>query len=150
MLLPGHEKTGTAVAASNANKPGPETNDFKGRTVLLVEDRDDVRAQIVEALRDHGCSVVASSDGAEALASLRNAPVDMLVSDIGLPGMDGRELARRARVMFPRLPVLLITGYAGKPNEALTIDAGFEILRKPFLLEDFVEKVRELILKANG
>ncbi len=123
-----------------------------GATVLLVEDEVDLRAHGAEALRDIGCRVIEASDGPGALNALRDAlrhdggGVDMLVSDIGLPGgLNGRQLADVARDMLPDLPVLLVTGYS-KSLDAPTLPPGMAYLEKPFTLEMLTERVRKMAL----
>ncbi|MBY0612431.1 MAG: response regulator [Beijerinckiaceae bacterium] len=150
LFLPAHEKMASAPTDAGSKQPAKGDDELTGRRVLLVEDRDDVRTQIVDALTDLGCSVTASADAAEALSTLSNAPVDLLITDIGLPGVNGRELARRARERWPGLPVLLITGYAGKPTDHSMLEAGMEILRKPFALDDFVARVRSLVSRQRS
>ncbi len=104
-------------------------------TVLLVDDEPSVRTLLGETLTALGLAVIEAEDGPAGLRVLESgARVDMLVSDVGLPGgLNGRQLADRARVLRPGLPVLLITGYA----EAAVLDAGMlepgmEVVTKPF------------------
>jgi CheY-like chemotaxis protein len=83
-------------------------------TVLVVEDEADLHAFIVEVLCDLGCRVIEAANGNAGLRFLRSrGQVDLLMSDVGLPGMNGRQLAATARETRPGLSVLLITGYAG-------------------------------------
>jgi signal transduction histidine kinase len=134
-------------------QPAPDETDGRpgeaGRTcgkVLVVEDQDNVRAQIVAALADMGCEIVEAKDGAEGLRALQAglAP-DLLVTDVGLPGLNGRQLADAARERQPDLPVLLITGFAGKALDDSYLPARMEVLRKPFALEDMAARVRALL-----
>ena len=82
---------------------------------------------------------------------MSEGPFDLLVTDIGLPGIDGRELAKTAREKMPSLPVLLITGYAGKSADGMNLSEGIEVLRKPFSLDDLISRVRALLaLKATA
>jgi CheY-like chemotaxis protein len=93
----------------------PATGTRTGKTLLLVEDEEDVRELISENLRDLGYSVLEAEDGAAALRLVQaGTQFDLLVSDIGLPSMlDGRQLVDAVRAGIPHLPVVLITGYAG-------------------------------------
>jgi PAS domain S-box-containing protein len=120
-----------------------------GRSIVVVEDEAEVLAQISETLRDLGCVVQTAADGASGLRRLRaEAPVDLLISDVGLPGMNGRQLADAAREFRPNLPVLLITGYAGTALEDMGLAPGMEILRKPFTLEALAERAREMLARS--
>ncbi|WP_119692672.1 response regulator [Ectopseudomonas oleovorans] len=89
-----------------------ETDSSAAKTILLVEDDDVVRTLTVEVLQEFGYRVHALRDAASALELLRSdQPFDLLMSDIGLPGMDGRELVEAARQLRPTLPVLFASGY---------------------------------------
>ena len=83
--------------------------------VLVVEDQDEVRRQIVEVLGDLGCEVVEAADGLEALniVESRRTRLDLLVTDVGFPGSMADSWPTRRREIRPDLPILLITGYAG-------------------------------------
>jgi signal transduction histidine kinase len=113
-----------------------------GKTLLLVEDEEDVRELISENLRDLGYSVLEAEDGAAALRLVQaGTQFDLLVSDIGLPGMlDGRQLVDAVRARIPHLPVVLITGYAG--GQAVT---NADLLHKPFDLSVLADLVRTRI-----
>jgi PAS domain S-box-containing protein len=121
--------------------------------VLLVEDEPTIRELAAAALREAGYQVLEARNGHEGLIALQrslDSPwVDLLVTDVGLPGgLNGRQLAEAARALLPSLPVLLITGYAGDPSAALGHDKlapGMEVLSKPFQLDVLAERVRTLI-----
>ncbi len=122
----------------------------QGGLVLLVEDEPAIRTFGAEVLRELGYTVQEAADGAVALKFLRSCHeggrgVDLLVADVGLPGgLNGRQLADAAREIWPDLPVLLITGYAGSAL-GKTLPAGMGLLTKPFTgrqLADGVAGVR--------
>jgi CheY-like chemotaxis protein len=116
------------------------------RNVVVVEDQENVRNQIVEALADIGCKVVEAKDGVEGLAVIESGvAIDLLITDVGLPGLNGRQLADAARARKPDLPVLLITGFAGKALVDGRLPEGMEILRKPFELDELTSRVRALL-----
>ena len=93
-----------------------------GETVLVVEDEPVVRGVILEMLAEQGYRTREAVDGPSGLNILRSdAPIDLLVTDVGLPGMNGRQLADQARELRPGLKVLFITGYA----ESAAISPGF-------------------------
>jgi signal transduction histidine kinase/CheY-like chemotaxis protein len=120
-----------------------------GRSILVVEDQDNVRAQIVEALREMGCVVTEAVDGPQGLRALESgAPIDLLITDVGLPGLNGRQLADAARVAHPGLPVMLITGFAGKALSDWVLPEGMEVLRKPFTLDVMSAKLHDMLAAA--
>lgn len=118
-----------------------------GETILLVEDEDAVRLVVASALNDLGYRVIEASDGPTALELLRspNMIIDLLVTDVGLPGMNGRQLAEQVQASWPALKVLFMTGYA----EKVAAGAGFwsettDLITKPFEVDAFAVKVREI------
>ncbi len=116
------------------------------RRILIVEDQEEVRTQIVDALNEIGCEVLEAPDGVVGLRMAEmSAPLDLLITDVGLPGLNGREVAEGARAWRPDLPVLFITGYADKSLETLWLAPNVEVLRKPFTLDDLVAHVRVLL-----
>jgi CheY-like chemotaxis protein len=81
-------------------------------TVLFVEDDTEVRDLVMVLLREHGFNVLAASDGYEAIRLLVEHPVDLVFTDIVMPGLSGFELAEQAKLMRPGIHVLYMTGYA--------------------------------------
>ena len=121
-----------------------------GQRILLVEDDEAVRALLQNTLEDLGYQVHLAEDGTRALALLeRLGPLDLLLSDVGLPGLDGRQLADVARRLWPGLPVILMTGYAeqARVREAF-LGPGMRMLNKPFALERLAEAVAEACAEA--
>jgi signal transduction histidine kinase/CheY-like chemotaxis protein len=120
-------------------------------TVLVVEDDNDVRAYSVESLTTLGYRVLEARDANSALATLQSQEsVTLLFTDIGLPGLDGRQLAEEVHRLRPDLPVLFTTGYARNAvvhNNVL--DQGVHLLTKPFTTEQLANKVRVVIREAN-
>ena len=119
-----------------------------GETVLVVDDEPTVRMLAMDVLGDLGYTAIEATDGAGGLHVLQSdARVDLLVTDVGLPGgMNGRQMADAARVSRPDLKVLFITGFA----EAALFDngqlePGMAVLTKPFGIDDFAGKIRRLI-----
>jgi len=120
----------------------------QGQTVLIVDDEPTVRMLVTEVLEDLGYSAIEAADGPSALKVLRsNVRIDLLVSDVGLPGgMNGRQVADAARVSRPNLKVLFITGYA--ENAVVGnghLEPGMAVLTKPFVMEALASRIRELI-----
>jgi len=114
--------------------------------VLVVEDQAVVRLLIVEALNDLGYKALETADSDAALRILQSPQrVDLLVSDIGLPGLNGRQLADAARVSRPQLKVLFVTGYAENAAGSSFLEAGMEMIAKPFTMDVLAGKIREMI-----
>ncbi len=111
-------------------------------TVLLVEDERAVRLVVERALRRGGLDVITASDGSVALDLLDTARIDLLVSDVVMPGIDGVELLDAVRRRRPSLPVVLISGYAEPPQRRALDSAGAVFLAKPFAADDLLAAVR--------
>lgn len=116
-------------------------------TILVVEDDRDVREHSVAVLRELGYRVLEAPDGATALKLLdRHPEVDLLFTDVVLPGLNGRELAEAAQARRPRLRVLFTTGYARSAIvRSGRLEPGVEILNKPFSYAALAAKVREVL-----
>ena len=118
-----------------------------GGRVLVVDDEVMVRMLVLEVLEDLGYAWLEVGDGASALEILRSdASVHLLVTDVGMPNMNGRQLADAARALRPDLKVLFITGYAENAviNHGL-LHAGMQIMTKPFMMEALGSKIREML-----
>jgi len=118
-----------------------------GERVLLVEDEDAVRMLVREVLEELGYEVIEIADPAAALPCLASGErIDLLISDIGMPGINGRDLADEARRHRPDLPVLFITGY---DRDAITLTdflgPGMALITKPFSLDRLAAGIGELI-----
>ncbi|WP_445764915.1 ATP-binding protein [Pseudomonas sp. RIT-To-2] len=130
-------------------QPAGETHRARsGETVLVVEDDSAVRLLVCEVLRELGYAYIEAAEASGALPVL-NSPqrIDLLVSDVGLPGgMNGRQLAEIGRQLRPGLKVLFVTGYA--EHAAVRggfLDAGMQMITKPFTFDRLTAKVREMI-----
>src|SRR5712691_1642796 len=105
--------------------------------ILIAEDEEPLRALIKRALAEEGHFVVATADGSEALDSLQSegGDFDLLLADIKMPVMDGIALALAVARDFPKLPILLMTGYADQRERASGLDALIhDVIAKPFTL----------------
>ena len=118
-----------------------------GEQVLVVEDEPAVRMLIVEVLQDLGYRVLEAGDGREALKLIeREHAIDLLVTDVGLPGMNGRQLAELVRDRLPGLKVLFVTGYAeGAAVRSGFLDAGMDMIAKPFAIDALAAKISEML-----
>jgi len=118
-----------------------------GSTVLVVDDESVIRLLVREVLQDLGFNVIEAEDGPSGLSMLQSTQrVDLLVTDVGLPGLNGRQLADAARAVRPGLKVLFITGYAA--NAAIgkgVLAPGMEILTKPFSLDALSAKIHAMV-----
>ncbi|MBZ6075945.1 hybrid sensor histidine kinase/response regulator [Microvirga puerhi] len=118
-----------------------------GATILVVEDEPVVRALVVEMLQETGYRVFDAADGPEGLHLLQSSlPVDLLLTDVGLPGLNGRQLADAALAMRPDLKVLFMTGYV----ESNLLRKGFlgpgmEVIAKPLAFNMLIEKIEAMI-----
>ena len=115
-------------------------------TILLVEDNPDLRDLAAKILGELGYRVLQAEDGEEALQLLEQQPVDLLATDVGLPGLNGRQIAEIARQKQPDLKVLFITGYAeSAAREAGFFETGMAMISKPFSIDGLAAKVRQLL-----
>ena len=125
----------------NATDPdsSSQTSADNGRTLLLVEDEQDVREMTGEQLRELGYRVLEADSGPAALRLMQSGPhIDLMITDIGLPGgMDGNQVVSAVRERIPVLPVIMISGYAAGPATPDT-----ELLRKPFHVADLADRVK--------
>jgi CheY-like chemotaxis protein len=119
----------------------------EGETVLVVEDDATVRLLITEVLQELGYRYLEAPDGQAALKIVSsNAVIDLLISDVGLPGMNGRQLAEIARAHRPDLKVLFVTGYAENATmRSEFLEPGMQMMTKPFAMEALASTVRDLI-----
>ena len=119
----------------------------RGETILVVEDDDDVRAYLVETLHDLDYRVLRAHDSVAALEFLQqNTRIDLLLTDVVLPGMNGRELSRKAQSLRPGLKVLFMTGYS---RNAIVhqgrLDTDVELIQKPITQDQLSARIRTLL-----
>jgi len=114
--------------------------------VLVVEDEDIVRLLVAEVLKDLGYRALEASDGGAGLRIVQSPQrIDLLITDIGLPGVNGRQLAHAARATRSNLKVLFMTGYAESAATGELLDEGMHIISKPFSMDNLAAKIREVI-----
>lgn len=116
-------------------------------TILLVEDEEGVRRVLETMLKRHGYQVLSSSSSADALAlgARHTGEIDLLITDVVMPGMSGRRMAEHMLKQRPEMRVLFVSGY-GEPLEA---QANTAFLQKPFKTEDLALKIREVLLEKQ-
>jgi CheY-like chemotaxis protein len=117
--------------------------------VLVVEDEVLVQMLVLEVLDDLGVEALEANDARTALDILEaDSRVELLVTDVGLPGMNGRQLAEAARKLRPGLKVLFVTGYADKAAAGELDGDGMDMITKPFALEALSGKVSQMLGRA--
>ncbi|HXG79326.1 MAG TPA: response regulator, partial [Methyloceanibacter sp.] len=146
----------TEVASVPAGKPESEIEAAMprakpGEVILLVEDSDGVRAYAKDVLESLGYWVIEAASAEEALRLARKKPrIDLLFTDVVLPGTSGRDLATRVLKLYPHLPVLYTTGYT---RNAIVhqgrLDPHIHLLNKPYTQQDLARKLRELLDRAT-
>ncbi|MGE5270941.1 MAG: response regulator, partial [Thiohalocapsa sp.] len=151
--LPRHQASEAALeaarpeAADSAELPVPR--DLTGiGTVMLVEDEDPVRIFGARALRNKGYKVIEAKSGEGALEAIRDAeePIDLLITDVVMPRMDGPALVREVRESHPDMKVIFISGYTEDAfRQRLDTDSDIHFLPKPFSLKQLASKVKEVI-----
>ncbi|WP_445502824.1 cell cycle histidine kinase CckA [Microvirga sp. G4-2] len=138
-----------APEEAKADAPKKPAADMTGQgTILLVEDEDPVRAVNARALSARGYTVLEAASGIEALEIIqeRGAPVDLVVSDVVMPEMDGPTLLGELRKLYPDLKVIFVSGYAEEAfRKNLPEGEDFNFLPKPFSLRQLVETVKQVI-----
>ncbi len=128
--------------------PAPlEVPQGEGEVVLVVEDEPAVRMLVIEELRELGYTVLEAANGLEALPILESPRhLDLMISDVGLPGMNGRQLAEIGRQHRPHLPILFMTGYAeNAAARSEFLGKRMEMIAKPFALDELATKIRGMI-----
>ncbi len=131
--------------------PAPEPVVERGdETVLVVEDDDGVRQVVADLLAEHGYQVLSAANGSEALLLAEEFadPIHLLLTDMIMPGMNGRELHRRIALARPDVKVLYMSGYTGDTAFLHGVQEGqLEFMRKPFLATELTHRVREVLEK---
>ena len=148
LYLPRHQQV---EAYRPAVIPRGEMPHGEGETVLLVEDDPAVRLLLAEVLVELGYASIEAADAEAALPLLAsNQRLDLMITDVGLPGLSGRQLADLAREHRPELKVLFVTGYAEHAaKRADFLAPGMEMVTKPFSLEAVAVTIRDMIAKAD-
>jgi two-component system cell cycle sensor histidine kinase/response regulator CckA len=149
IYLPRHEASEEELAATNAVADDAPSRDLTGTgAILLVEDEDAVRTFGARALRGKGYEVLEASNGDNALEVLESTDktIDLVISDVVMPGIDGPSLVRMLREKKPDLKVIFISGYAEETyRDELDEENGVHFLPKPFSLKELATKVKEVL-----
>lgn len=144
LLLPRHAGPAQAPIRQNTHM---ERHAGQGERILLVEDQAAIRDAIHGILTHLGYTVTQASDGLEGVSIvMASEPFDLIITDIGLPGINGRSLAETVRSQYPHVPVLLMTGYDSNMKSATgKLADGMALLSKPFSVDTLTEQARKLI-----
>ena len=151
--MPATEEAAEAVTIESDDKLQANDRPRGWGTVLLAEDDPLVREFVCNMLRAQGYTVPEASDGGEALALVeKNAgeEIHLLVADLVMPLMGGKELAERVRATYPEIKALFISGccqYSAKDDD--TLDVGVDFLAKPFRPGALVRRIQELLEPAK-
>jgi two-component system, OmpR family, response regulator MprA len=118
--------------------------------ILVVDDDAPIRRMLDRTLAAEGYAVETAADGGEALAAVERSTPDLLVLDIGLPGVDGLAVSRRLRAKGLAVPVLMLTARDSVPDRVAGLDAGADdYLVKPFATEELLARVRALLRRGK-
>jgi two-component system cell cycle sensor histidine kinase/response regulator CckA len=135
--------------SSRPSAADADPNPFAGiETILLVDDEPGVRMLIARTLGSHGYRVITATDGEDAIeqAGLHDAPIHLVLTDVVMPEMTGRELFDTLRGWYPAIRVLFMSGYArGEVTEEELNDVHTAFIAKPFLAEALLTAVRSLL-----
>ncbi|MFT0183323.1 ATP-binding protein [Pseudomonas benzopyrenica] len=134
------------VQPTPSEAEGPVLPEVSGDCALIVEEEREVRVIIGEVLAELGYTPLAVADSATAVALIASGTlrIDLLVTSLGLSGLDGRQLAEQARATSPGLPVLYLSGQADPASLPELAEEGVELIGKPFGLEELARSVRRL------
>lgn len=140
---------GSKAATGEKKKPAtkPPESTGGGKTILLVDDEKSVRAIVVKILARDGHTVLEAEHGAAALrlAESHDGPIDLLITDMYMPGLRGPEIVERLRPTRPVLPVLYMSGYGDEDVARSGVGPGSSFLRKPFTVQEIRDAVRNVL-----
>ena len=135
--------------AAAALEPGKDVAGpaFSGETILVVEDAAPLRDLVCQALSVSGCTVLSAPEAQEALRILsqQNGMIDLLITDVIMPGMNGPALAKQVRAMRPETKILYMTGYSGEFVRSDMLIPGVSFIQKPFTPADLRRKIRKML-----
>jgi len=110
------------------------------KTILVVDDEPELRGIVIEVLADPGWMAIGAADAYEALRILAERRIDLLITDVKMPGMNGFQLARQAKLMLPALLVIYISGYYARTEQSDGPTFG-RLIRKPFRTAELLREI---------
>lgn len=120
------------------------TLDLSGKeTVLIVDDEMALRSVLTYALSEFGYRVLEASNGLQALDVLESNEVDLVISDITMPEMDGFELVENIHKLYPKMLIQLVSGYSDKVDEEVVLHK--KLLYKPYNINEMLQRIRKLL-----
>ncbi len=117
-------------------------------TILIVEDEEAIRSLLEDLLRENGYTVISIGDGKEALSifSEKRDSIDLVLSDVGLPGLSGDEIFHAIREMKPDMRIILASGYLEADlHKSLVAEGVSDIIQKPYLFTDLMQRIRQAL-----
>jgi signal transduction histidine kinase/DNA-binding response OmpR family regulator len=144
---------GTDAPLAPESRPARRLLHRGTETLLVVDDRHDVRRFVARSLRGYGYRVLEAASGQEAInaSDAHPEPIDLLLTDVVMPGLNGRQLAERLRQHRPDLTVLYMSGYSDNVlGEHGVLDAGMSYIQKPFTPDDLAVKIRATLRRLDG
>jgi len=139
----------TLQAGTSEQQTGPEKTALKDSRILIVEDETDTRGMLAQALKRRGAKPIQADSAKQAFRLLEKESCDLVISDIGMPEVDGHTFMRKVRSMnspVSKLPAVALTAYAGEEDRKLAIAAGFNAhIAKPITLTELVRVIAKLI-----
>ncbi|MEO5660452.1 MAG: PAS domain S-box protein [Polaromonas sp.] len=147
LYMPRHADGAAGNTSEAPASPSVSRLQGEGETLLVVEDDPAVRMIVLDELAELGYNLLEAIDGPTAIAILQSArKIDLLITDVGLPGMNGRQIAEIGRQHRPELPVLFMTGYAqNAAARSKFLAPGMEMISKPFSMDDMAAKIRDML-----
>lgn len=123
-----------------------------GKRVLVVDDEETTRLTIARLLEAGGYTVVMASNGAEAMARLASDAddIDIVLSDVTMPGMTGIDLSYEIRAQYPSMPVAIVSGDVSELERSIIGRADVPFIKKPFHAESLYSAVREAMKRVEG
>jgi CheY-like chemotaxis protein len=150
LWFPVAERASSGIVSRDDDAGLAASGDARAR-LLLVDDDEFVREALAQEMEAEGYAVLPAASGAEALSLLdAGEPVDLIISDMSMPGLDGENLIRGAQQRHPRLPAILLTGFTAAAGTALeaAVDGTLTLLRKPVRGRELAERVAVLLERA--
>ncbi|MGO9398740.1 MAG: response regulator, partial [Xanthobacteraceae bacterium] len=144
LYLPRHHGIRTETSTAVREQPAGAR---AGEVILLAEDDPSVRLLLVDLLSELRYRVIVAPDGNQAVRHLNSdIHIDLLLTDIGLPGPNGQEVAEQARLSRQDLPILFVTGYEGpRAKPSLFVGDRMDLISKPFDLDHLASRIRAML-----